>query len=361
MRLTKLTHVLTNRLGDSRYGSSTLADVFAIARALREWSPANFQHQSRRELNGAFKRSTHPDAYTPLLSPQAAMSELGGHKRKRMSGSVDEPCTFSAFFKDPQADVVLRSTDKISFATRRLFLIAASSAFEGMFDVPQPTAVELSAKTDTPWGALSVVEMSETAEELEPFLRWIHRDTFEALHDEIAASDGSFDDPIIRQLAHILHCARKYDCPAVFNLAWTLVMEKTDGYPEDALALGVIYRRRGIVERSMDRWMRSGEILQAVAMLRIIHQGSLCRFAYPREREETIERLLKICKEQPCSIADVSSLFLVRLPPGFFLHITIAENSMRYSREHDAGRSIDLFMKAFDEEFPLPCKFVYGF
>jgi hypothetical protein len=110
-------------------------------------------------------------------------------KRKRTdAASTPQPPVvekFSEYFNDPDADILLRSVDGRLFATQRMYLCAASSVFEDMFKVPQPIENDEMAPKEgqAAPGVLPIVEMAEEGDELEPFLRWIHRDTFNDIYD----------------------------------------------------------------------------------------------------------------------------------------------------------------------------------
>jgi len=71
---------------------------------------------------------------------------------------------------DPKADIVVRSIDRFDFPFRRLFLSAASPVFEDMLEHIDGLAGEKNAQ------GLPIMQVEERKDELELFLRFIHRD-----------------------------------------------------------------------------------------------------------------------------------------------------------------------------------------
>ena len=79
------------------------------------------------------------------------------------------PADFAALRKT--SDVVLRSSDGCEFPCRKLFLSAASPVFEDMFEGDKTLSTDLKSHDGIP-----IVSMAETANELEMFLRFTHRE-----------------------------------------------------------------------------------------------------------------------------------------------------------------------------------------
>lgn len=69
-------------------------------------------------------------------------------------------------FDNPNADIILRSSDLVDFRVFSQILIAASPFFEGLFRVPQPPAEEQHRKDGLP-----IVHMSEDSKTIDAILR----------------------------------------------------------------------------------------------------------------------------------------------------------------------------------------------
>lgn len=156
------------------------------------------------------------------------------------------PDRFSTFFNDPQADVILRSVDGALFATRRAYLIGPSSVLEDMFAVPQPVTDKEATSKDgqAAPGILPVVQMSETGPELEVFLRWIHRDTFEDLYRTLEEASGL--EGIVDYFVSLNGCAKKYDVKAIEMPLRRLVEQHVEDDPPNVLALAVLFEWKSL-------------------------------------------------------------------------------------------------------------------
>lgn len=76
------------------------------------------------------------------------------------------PSTAPAPFNEPNADIILRTSDHIDFHVFSQILIAASPFFRGMFEVPQPPPDQQQLKYGRP-----IVDISEDSKALETLLR----------------------------------------------------------------------------------------------------------------------------------------------------------------------------------------------
>ena len=74
--------------------------------------------------------------------------------------------TASHPFDKANADIILRTSDRVDFHVYSQILIAASPFFEGMFDVPQPPPDQQQLKYGQP-----IIDVSETSKALDPLLR----------------------------------------------------------------------------------------------------------------------------------------------------------------------------------------------
>ncbi|KDQ60473.1 hypothetical protein JAAARDRAFT_191850 [Jaapia argillacea MUCL 33604] len=87
------------------------------------------------------------------------------------SPTTTTPTPAKSPFNDPRADIILRSSDKIDFATFKTILSLSSPIFDDMFRLPQPSSDSGSqAEKD----GVAVVEMTENGKELEMLLRFCH-------------------------------------------------------------------------------------------------------------------------------------------------------------------------------------------
>ncbi|PIL24757.1 hypothetical protein GSI_12643 [Ganoderma sinense ZZ0214-1] len=74
--------------------------------------------------------------------------------------------TASHPFDKPNADIILRTSDRVDFHVHSQILIVASPFFEGMLNVPQPPPDQQQLKSGRP-----IIELSETSKALDPLLR----------------------------------------------------------------------------------------------------------------------------------------------------------------------------------------------
>ena len=99
-------------------------------------------------------------------------------------------------FDDPDADIILRSSDRVDFMVYKLILSKASPFFKTMFSLPQPD-------TDTQADScLPIVELAENSEVVADLLSAIYPHTLESDKDDELSLNG---------LIAALDMARKYD------------------------------------------------------------------------------------------------------------------------------------------------------
>jgi len=102
--------------------------------------------------------------------------------------------TFGPPFNDTDADIILRSSDRVDFIVYKVILSKASPVFKTMFSLPQPT-------TDTqPDSPHPIVELAENSKVLAAFLSIVYPPT------PMSPEPLSLDD-----LISALDMARKYD------------------------------------------------------------------------------------------------------------------------------------------------------
>lgn len=128
--------------------------------------------------------------------------------------------TFSSLFDnaDGKADIVLRSSDGVKFALRRALLEATSTVFEDMLAIPQPRAKRRKASPGSPpEDGLDVVQLSETADALEIFLRHVIPQAY--LSDGAPPTfSADWSTKAIELLTSVLEIAIKYDTPVVLDV-----------------------------------------------------------------------------------------------------------------------------------------------
>ncbi|KZT69333.1 hypothetical protein DAEQUDRAFT_273983 [Daedalea quercina L-15889] len=114
--------------------------------------------------------------------------------------STTPPTRYEHPFHKASADVVLRSSDGDDFRVHRLILSEASSVFEGMFSLPQPTDAPVEHATegkDTP-----VVEVPENSRTLDRLLRHCYPMSRPALND-------------LKEVVSLLEALKKYEMDEV--------------------------------------------------------------------------------------------------------------------------------------------------
>ncbi|KAL6302625.1 hypothetical protein BKA93DRAFT_736598, partial [Sparassis latifolia] len=106
-----------------------------------------------------------------------------------------QPTTAAAPFDKPSASIILRTSDNVDFHAHKEVLSLASSVFEDMFAVPQPSVVapeDVHAETGLP-----VISVTETSQTLDTLLRLCY----------------PMDDPVLDNVDdawEVLEAARKY-------------------------------------------------------------------------------------------------------------------------------------------------------
>ena len=117
-------------------------------------------------------------------------SQSGWSQSRALTAST----TFGSPFDDPDADIILRSSDQVDFMVYKVILSKASPVFKTMFSLPQPS-------TDTqPDSCRPFVELAENSKVLAALLSVIYPYTSES-DEELSLND----------LISALDMARKYD------------------------------------------------------------------------------------------------------------------------------------------------------
>ena len=110
-----------------------------------------------------------------------------------MAAPPESSTAFGPPFDDTDADIILRSSDRVDFMVYKVILSKASPVFKTMFSLPQPA-------TDTPQESLPIIDLAENSKALAALLSVIYPHT-----------SGS-DEPLsLDDLIAALDMARKYD------------------------------------------------------------------------------------------------------------------------------------------------------
>lgn len=132
--------------------------------------------------------------------------------RKRSAGAIDEdgsedelplysPC-FSLF---PEADLVVQTSDEVLFATRAMYLQAASSVLDDLLSIPIRRRVH-EKKDGHP-----LLKVDEESAEWEVFLRYAQR-------DRLLDASGKLPQPTWDALLLVDKMTEKYDSPNLARL-----------------------------------------------------------------------------------------------------------------------------------------------
>lgn len=202
---------------------------------------------------------------TPTLfyeqPPLRAMPHSVKRKFSRLQDSPSSGNMFDPLFNQPDADILLQTSDGGLFACRKEVLIAHSVIFEAMFDIPQAPPPTDNHPPPNPYadqqapGVLPVVQMSETSPQLRIYLRWIHPHTHKKVHRESFRS-WSFMSMESEELLWLLDLARKFETVSITeSVLQMLVWQDKQSRPEPMLALGIIFCREDIVRLAIDRWV----------------------------------------------------------------------------------------------------------
>lgn len=108
-------------------------------------------------------------------------------------GSEHSSTAFGPPFDDADADIILRSSDRVDFMVYKVILSKASPVFKTMFSLPQPA-------TDTPQGSLPTIDLAENSKVLVALLSVIYPHTSES-DEQLSLND----------LIATIDMARKYD------------------------------------------------------------------------------------------------------------------------------------------------------
>ncbi|TFY82479.1 hypothetical protein EWM64_g1533 [Hericium alpestre] len=125
---------------------------------------------------------------------------------KRPDSIPPAPRDAGAPFNDSTADVILRSSDNVSFHVHKVILSLASPFFRDMFSIPQSTSGSEFSMVSQEAECLPVVDVTEDARTLETVLRCCY----------------PVEWPTVTQLSDvrlILEAAQKYDLDAAYKLA----------------------------------------------------------------------------------------------------------------------------------------------
>ena len=257
--------------------------------------------------------------------------------------------SFSQLFNLPNADVLLRTSDGALFAVRKAVLVAHSSVLEHMFDIPQPLVAEDQAQARHPDqqapGTLPLVQMSETAAQLEVYLCWIHQETHKRIYHAftkhwLVLSSQS------EELYWLLDSARKYETVTITEtVVGALIWQNRGAWPETALALGVLFERRDVVEPAIRRWVgasRSNAAEYAIHRIWPCLVNHLPARVFPHITHSVQRTAEDHLAQIEAEVEDQQILFAEGLPLGL--------KQRAWTAVVDAKCKV--FMDAYDQGFP---------
>lgn len=241
--------------------------------------------------------------------------------------------------------MILRSADGWLFATQRAYLIAASSVFEDMFKVPQPEVTArggLRKEGQVAPGVLPTVELAETGDELELFLRWIHRRTFDAARKDAFRPSVKNNECV--ELLYLLNLSRKYNVPTL-----PILVLQTFAWPNgpvgymNQLSAGVIFDLPGVVRTALYGWMDEfGSKMVVIPPLRddrVVSWNPRSKFTHEGWR--------------PTGLADIGVPLFRLLPLGFFRSFSHLQNQVLYHKRLVKPAVVESFVRDMANGFPL--------
>lgn len=131
---------------------------------------------------------------------------------------------FASPFDDPDADLIIRSSDGIYFRVYKVILAKASGVFKGMFTVPQPDPATVTATTDLE-NAPPIVPLTEDGETLHKLLQLCYpvADPLLASLDDISLLQAVCDkyeiEGLMKNLEKLLGVFMESDPLRVFAIA----------------------------------------------------------------------------------------------------------------------------------------------
>lgn len=245
-------------------------------------------------------------------------------------------------FSDPDADLLIRTSDDQTYAVQSLYLAAASSVFKDMFSACQAGA---SVESDGPRDgqasplALPVVRVPEHSSVFKHFLTCVHSDKV----GPFMKGHG------IKSLVHtgVLAVAHKYEAFGVLAHAFATVVSTVEHDPENALAVGVVYGNEPLVCSAIKYWLASAKPTRwetGVARAGHIRTAVGSSTFNPVSKIEHPNRV-------PCSVSVIEPDLVERLPAGFFFYIAAAERHMLHNETFNPREVEGAFIKAFRAGF----------
>ncbi|KAL7409190.1 hypothetical protein BDY24DRAFT_419083 [Mrakia frigida] len=130
---------------------------------------------------------------------------------------------FSPLFnnKDGKADLIIRSSQRLSFSVARSLLLAHSSIFADILSIPQPPEEPSRSSSSSSFtsqeDSIPVVDVSEGSEPLEIFLRYVVPEAY-LVEGQPPHISSSWDSKGISLLEQVLEISNKYNCPMILDL-----------------------------------------------------------------------------------------------------------------------------------------------
>lgn len=287
-------------------------------------------------------------------------SSTSSQKRARTntppSASIVGVDVFAEKFNDPTADVLLRTWDGRLFGCHNYVLSASSKVFRDMLALPQPGGVSIKPRMPDQAAPedLPIVQLSDEGQPLDAFLQWLYPGPLRRLLAD--AHQGTLIKPDIN-LYWTLVLADKYEALSVQKEALRLFEAIADRGPPNGLAIAVLTRNEDAIRSALRAWLSYRfEIRGKIAY--DLTSGDM-EWAF---RSYDVDLVLKASKrwtDQSQDIASISSIqtaLLALLPAGCLVHLDIALKAMTHQTEFDPATTLERFVDAFRQGFPLACE-----
>jgi hypothetical protein len=199
------------------------------------------------------------------------MSSINTEISSTLSGDL----TFAtAPFDHEKADIILRSSDNIDFRVFKLFLSLASPFFATLFDIPQPTEVNMDQEFKD---SLAVIPVAEDSKILDPLLRFCYPCTLT-------------DDPrleVLENAMDVLEAARKYSLDAIEKKARQAIMNPKFLHAEPLRCFAIAHRgglreetlraaRYTLTQPLIPPWFQEIDLLTATDLLSLLTYHQRC-------------------------------------------------------------------------------------
>ncbi|EKM60985.1 uncharacterized protein PHACADRAFT_190117 [Phanerochaete carnosa HHB-10118-sp] len=135
-------------------------------------------------------------------SPKQEPKEISAAESSEDEPPIDKP---HPSFDSPDADIVLRSSDNVSFHIHSLILTCTSGFFQTLLSLPQNPPSYKRSSSPNPPECLEVIHLMESAKVVEGLLSMCAGRELPQLED-------------FRHVEELLHAAEKYDMPGALSI-----------------------------------------------------------------------------------------------------------------------------------------------